>query len=159
MVDKTPCGISAISLLTESEIQFLDGLTATTAEVNSVCDGNTATAAEINMAADVSTHVGSYTATSPAAIPATVRVIELAHASTAIEKTIADFTVYANQFVFVKDTSASGTISHTVTITGGTWNGTNTVVTLNAANEAILVYVDSAGDGTIIENVGGVALS
>ena len=66
---------------------------------------------------------------------------------------------YSGQLVTVKNTSASGTTAHTVTLTSGTWDGTNTIVTLNAANEFIAVFFDSAGNGTIIENVGGVALS
>ena len=66
---------------------------------------------------------------------------------------------YAGQVVIVKNTSASGTAAHTVTLASGTWNGTNTVVTLNAPAECIAVYFDSAGAGTILENVGSVALS
>ena len=76
-----------------------------------------ATAAEINIACDSSSFIGTYTATAPAAIPATVRVIELNHASTAIEKTIADLSVYAGKRLIVKDISATGTAAHTVTIT------------------------------------------
>ena len=66
---------------------------------------------------------------------------------------------YAGQIVSVKNTSASGTAAHTVTLTGGTWNGSATVVTLNAPDECIVVMFDSAGDGTILVNVGSVALS
>ena len=66
---------------------------------------------------------------------------------------------YAGQIVSVKNTSASGTAAHTVTLAGGTWNGTNTVVTLNAPDECIVVIFDSAGDGTVLANVGSVALS
>jgi len=59
----------------------------------------------------------------------------------------------------VKDTSASGTAAHTFTMTAGTVDGSNNVLTFNAPNEAVLMYIDSAGNGTIIENVGGVAIS
>lgn len=133
-------------------------VTASADELN-LSDGQTATAAEVNLAADPSAFTGAYTATAPAAIPATVRIIELNHATVAIEKTIATMVPYAGQIVIVKDTSATGTAAHTVTITTGTWNGTNKVATLNALNECLIVAVDSAGNGTIVENVGAVALS
>ena len=116
----------------------------------------TATGTEINNVADVSTRVQELTASG--AVTAGVQSIELNHASVIIAATVADATAMQG-FVIVKDTSASGTAAHTCTLTGGTWDGTNTIVTLNAPNEAILVYIDSAGDGTIIENVGTVALS
>lgn len=88
-----------------------------------------------------------------------ITTIELNHASVVIAATIADAKAHAGKIVVVKDTSASGTAAHTVTLTSGTWDGTNTIVTLNAPDEAIAVHFDSAGNGTIIENVGGVALS
>ena len=46
-----------------------------------------------------------------------------------------------------------------MTITTGTWNGTNKIITLNALNEALVVYFDSAGNGSILVNLGAVALS
>jgi len=52
----------------------------------------------------------------------------------------------------------SGTAGHTVTLSNGTWNGTNTVATLNAQNEILVVYFDSAGNGSVILN-SGVVLS
>lgn len=92
------------------------------------------------------------------AVTAGIQSVELNHASVVVAATIADLSNHQG-FLMVKDTSASGTAAHTCTASAGTWDGTNTVVTLNASNEAILVYIDSAGDGTIIENVGGVVLS
>lgn len=87
-----------------------------------------------------------------------VMSVELNHASTIIAATIAS-TLYHQGLFIVKNTSASGTAAHTLTLTSGTFNGTNTVATLNAPNEALVVYFDSAGNGTIVENVGSVALS
>lgn len=113
-----------------------------------------ATAAEINKAADVSSYTLELTAT--AAVPATVRVLELNHASDVIAAT---YTVVPNTIFIVKDTSATGTAAHTLTITGGTFNGTNTVATLNARDEFLMVHFDSAGRGTVILNAGSVALS
>ncbi len=116
----------------------------------------TATATEINRAADVSARVQELTAT--AAVTAGVQSLELNHASTIIAATIASTVNHPGLFV-VKDTSATGTAAHTVTITTGTWNGTNKIITLNALNEALVVYFDSAGNGSILVNLGAVALS
>jgi hypothetical protein len=118
----------------------------------------TATAAELNAAATgaLSPETVEYTATG--AIPATVQNIEINHTATIAAMTIADFADHSG-LVTIKDTSASGTIAHTVTLASGTFDGTNDVVTLNAPNEFIAIWVDSAGNGTIVENVGEVALS
>lgn len=113
-----------------------------------------ATSAEIDRVADVSSYTLELTAT--AAIPSTVRVVELNHATVVIAATYA---VVANTIMIIKDTSATGTAAHTVTLTGGTFNGTNTVATLNARDEFLMVHFDSAGRGQVIANVGSVALS
>lgn len=84
--------------------------------------------------------------------------IELNHATVIIAAVVAAGTNHPGYFT-VKDTSASGTAAHTVTLTAGTWDGTNTIVTLNAPDEFIVVDFDSAGNGTIVENVGTVVLS
>lgn len=87
-----------------------------------------------------------------------VNSIELNHISAAIEATIADLAAHPGLLV-VKNTSASGSAAHTVTAAKGTWDGTNDVVTLDAGKECIAVWIDSAGNGTILENVGTVGLS
>lgn len=130
-------------------------VSATAAELN-LSDGQTATAAEVNNAADVSARVQELTATG--AVTAGVQSVELNHATVAVVATAASSANHEGLFV-VKDTSASGTAAHTLTFTAGTFDGTNNKVTLNAPNECIIVYIDSAGDGTIVENVGSVALS
>lgn len=113
-----------------------------------------ATDAEINAVADKSSYVLELTASG--AVPSTVTRLELNHASTIIAAT---YTVVPNTLFMVKDTSATGTIAHTLTLTGGTFNGTNTVATLNLRDEALFVWFDSAGRGSVIANVGSVALS
>lgn len=105
----------------------------------------------------VNDHRG-YELTATAAVPAGVGALELNHATVVIASTIANSSDHAGLFI-VKDTSASGTAAHTLTLTSGTFDGTNNVATLNAPNEALVVWFDSAGNGTIIENVGAVALS
>lgn len=111
-------------------------------------DGNTTFAGTVDTVQEL---------TASGAVSAGVRSIELNHATVAIAATL-DLTGFQG-FLIVKDTSASGTAAHTLTVSNGTLNGTNTVATLNAPNEALIVYIDSAGDGTIVENVGSVALS
>ena len=96
--------------------------------------------------------------TASGAVTAGVNAIELNHATVVIEATIADLSNHPGLLV-IKDTSATGTAAHTVTATAGTFDGTNNVVTLNALNECIILWIDSAGNGTIVENVGSVALS
>ena len=75
--------------------------------------------------------------TATAAVTAGVQSLELNHASTIIAATIASTVNHPGLFI-VKDTSATGTAAHTVTITTGTWNGTNKIITLNALNEGWL---------------------
>ena len=89
------------------------------------------------------------------AVTAGVQSVELNHASTIIAATM---TPKPGLFC-VKDTSATGTIAHTLTLTTGTWNGTATIATLNARDEALFVYFDSELRGQVIANVGAVALS
>lgn len=96
--------------------------------------------------------------TASGAVTAGKQSVELNHASVAIAATIANAANHQGLFI-VKDTSATGTAAHTLTLTAGTFNGTNNVATLNARDEALVVYFDSAGRGTIIVNVGSVALS
>lgn len=96
--------------------------------------------------------------TASGAISPAVETVELNHASVVIAATLNLATVRNKTMIF-KDTSATGTAAHTVTLTGGTFNGTNTVATLNARDEMLVVHFDSAGRGQVIANVGAVALS
>jgi hypothetical protein len=115
-----------------------------------------ATVAEINNAADVSARVQALTASG--AITAGVQSVELNHATVVIAATVASSVNHPGLFI-IKDTSATGTAAHTVTLTAGTFNGTATVATLDARDEMLVVYFDSAGRGQIIVNVGAVGLS
>lgn len=128
------------------------------AELAASVAGLTATDTEINNAADVSARVQEVLATAGGTIAAGIQSVELNHATVIAAATIADAANHQGLFI-VKDTSASGTAAHTLTLTSGTFNGTNNVATLNAPDEALVVYFDSAGNGTVVENVGGVALS
>ena len=101
---------------------------------------------------------GTEELTATAAVTPGVQKVELNHASVVIAATIADASLHAGLFV-VTDTSASGTAAHTLTLTSGTFDGSNNVATLNAPGEALAVLFDDAGNGTIIANTGSVALS
>ena len=92
------------------------------------------------------------------AVAAGVRCVELNHATVVIAATIADAADHAGFFA-VKDTSATGTADHTLTLTSGTFDGTNNTATLNALDELLLVFFDDSGNGTIILNSGSVTLS
>jgi hypothetical protein len=151
--------MTAINDASKGSIQSLYGALdhiarGTTLRVGDVAVG--ATAAELDNAADVSARVQELTATGT--VTAGIQSVELNHATVIAAATIADASAHQGLFI-VKNTSASGTAAHTLTLTAGTFDGTNNVATLNAPNEALVVYFDSAGDGTIVENVGTVALS
>lgn len=118
--------------------------------------GLTATADEINMGVDRSARAQEMTVSG--AVTAGVQSVELNHASVVVAATIADAANHQGLFV-VKDTSATGTAAHTLTLTAGTFNGTNNVATLNARDECLVVYFDHTGRGTVVVNVGSVALS
>lgn len=92
------------------------------------------------------------------AVTAGIQLVELNHTSVVVAATIADSLTHKGLFV-VKNTSATGTTAHTLTLTSGTFDGTNDIATLDALNECLIVYIDSAGNGTIVENVGTVGLS
>lgn len=96
--------------------------------------------------------------TASGAVTPGVVQLELNHATVVIASTIADASAHAGLFI-VKDTSASGTAAHTCTLTSGTWDGTNTVATLNAPAEMLIVFFDDDGNGSIVQNTGSVALS
>jgi len=117
----------------------------------------TATALEINQAADPDSRVQELTASG--AVTAGVQSVELNHATVAVDATIATAVGHPGLLV-IKNTSASGTAAHTVTLTAGTFNAANNnKVTLNAPDEFIAFYIDSAGSGEMLVNYGTVALS
>jgi hypothetical protein len=96
--------------------------------------------------------------TATGAVTAGVRILELNHGTVAIAATIADAEAHKGLFI-IRNTSASGTAAHTVTLTAGTFDGTNDVATLDAPGEALVVLFDETGRGQIVENTGSVVLS
>lgn len=101
---------------------------------------------------------GNQALTASGAVTPYVTSLNLNHASVAIAATVADAKKHRGLFA-ITNTSASGTAGHTVTLTGGTFDGTNNRATLNAPGEALIVNIDENGTGQIVLNVGAVALS
>lgn len=107
----------------------------------------------------VTTNMGRvHTMTASGVVPPGVATLYLNHATVVIAATIANAANHEG-LMLIKDISASGTAAHTVTLTAGTYNGTNNVATLNARDEALLTHFDTSGRGTTVANVGAVALS
>lgn len=116
-----------------------------------------ATAAEINQACDVSAM--SQLIAASGAITAGKKSVLLNHATVAIAATIADTANHYGLFFVKAGLEPGAGQDHTVTITTGTWNGTNKVATFADINDAVLVFFDSSGNGTVISNTGSVAFS
>ena len=88
-----------------------------------------------------------------------VGVLTLDHTSTKIAATIATAVAHAGVFFVKAITEPGAENDHTVTITTGSWDGTNKVATFADNADALLVYFDTAGKGIILANTGAVALS
>jgi len=101
---------------------------------------------------------GNQELTATGAVDVGVSEVQLNHATVVIAATIADAALHAGIFVVI-NTSASGTAAHTLTLTAGTFDGTNNVATLNAPAEMLIVLFDDAGNGRILQNTGSVGLS
>lgn len=115
------------------------------------------TAAEIDKACDLSAKDQAMIASG--AVTAGVQHLTLDHTSITIAATIADVTAHQGFFLVEAITEPGGSGDHTLTLTGGTFNGTNTIATFADVSDALLVYFNSAGRGTILVNTGSVALS
>jgi hypothetical protein len=82
----------------------------------------------------------------------------LSHATVIIAATLAAPT--AGDDLVIVNTSASGTVAHTVKAAAGvTFDGTNNTLTLDAPEEAVHLVALSATRWKIMENIGSVGLS
>lgn len=117
----------------------------------------TATTLEINQMCDLSTFVEEIT--SSGAITPGVRHVELNHTGTAIAATIANSNAHPGIFTIKATTEPGGGQDHVVTLTSGTWNGTNNVATFADIDDELVVHFDSNGKGIVILNNGSVVLS
>lgn len=96
--------------------------------------------------------------TASGAVNPGAQIVELNHGSVVVAATIADFAAHPGIFI-LKNTSGGGTESHTLTLTAGTFDGSNNVATTDAPAEQLIVFVDGDGNGTILQNTGSVGLS
>lgn len=133
-------------------------VTSTAAELN-VLDGITATVGELNNAADVSARTEELTDAGANAVTAGVQSVELNNTTATIAATIATAVNHQGLFHVKATTEPDTGQDHTLTLTVGTFDGTNDIATFADVNDTLIVYFDSAGNGTIVENVGSVALS
>jgi len=97
------------------------------------------------------------TLTATGAITLRCGLVILSHATVVIAATLVAPT--AGDMLIITNGSASGTVAHTVTLSGVTWNGTNSVATLDAPGEALLVIALSATRFLVLSNIGSVAFS
>lgn len=100
--------------------------------------------------------MSGYELTAAGAIPSDVSFVELNNSSAAIAATIA--APAKGRYLIITQTD-SGTEGHTVTITSGTYDGTNNIATFNAQYETLVLFGVGDDRFIIIENVGSVGLS
>ena len=94
--------------------------------------------------------------TANGAIAATTELATLNKADGALAVTIA--APSAGRFLVITQLDA-GTHGHTVTLTSGTYDGTNLKATFNAAGKSLVLYGVSATRFLIVANIGSVALA
>lgn len=98
------------------------------------------------------------TATGTFTPKAGIEVLNVNHATVAAATTIAAPVV--GSFLIIANTSASGTAAHTVVLTAGDFDGAGgNTATLNAPEEALVVYGVSATRYVVVENIGTVGIA
>lgn len=83
----------------------------------------------------------------------------LNNATTKIAAVIADASQHAGLFTVKAGLEPAEEQDHTLVLTSGTFDGTNNTATFADINDSLTVMFDIAGNGTIINNTGSVALS
>lgn len=81
--------------------------------------------------------------------------VRLSNATTAIAVTI---DAPKEGWFLVVTQADAGTAGHTVTLTAGTFDGTNNVATFNAAGETLVLMGVSSTRFVVVENIGSVSL-
>ena len=100
--------------------------------------------------------LGVQAMTASGAISGDYSLVTLNSTTPKIEATIAAPT--AGELLVITQLDA-GTAGHTVTLTAGTFDGTNDVATFNAAGETLVLVGVSATRYMVVENIGSVAFS
>ena len=98
------------------------------------------------------------TLTASGAVSTDTTVLNLDHTSVAIAATLDVSSLYGD-FTVRATTEPGVAADHTLTVSGGTLDGTNTVATFADINDSLTINFDGAGTGTIVSNVGAVVLS
>ena len=141
-----------------TQVYDSNGAAAVTVEIASTTEsGLTASIPEINKACNLSAQIQKMTISG--AITAGVQAVFLNHATVAIAATIANLAAHQGLLLIKAGLEPGAGQDHTVTVTTGTLNGTNKIATFADASDAILLYVDAAGNGTVLVNTGSVAFS
>jgi hypothetical protein len=140
---------------------LLTALSGSTIATNTIAETTAASGVTIDgvLVKDGTTDAGrrSQALTATGAITINSGLVTLAHATVVIAATL-DAPAVGDE-LFIINTSASGTVAHTVTLTGVTFDGTNTIATLDAPGEALHLIAISATRWFILENIGSVGLS
>ena len=139
---------TGISKVTELHI----GATGSEVQVN-------ATPAEIDKAADLSTQIQTIVTSGAQTVTAGVQALYLNEDTTAINATIATAVAHQGLFLVKSGLEPAGANDHILTLTIGTFNGTNNVATFADIDDSLLIYFDAAGAGTVLVNTGTVVLS
>lgn len=119
----------------------------------------TATTAEINAKCAVASIGQTITVAAAQVVIAGKQSVLLNNAVATIAATIADASLHFGYFVVKAGLEPAVGQDHTCTITTGTWDGINKIATFADINDALVVFFDHAGNGTIISNTGAVVLS
>lgn len=147
-------------LIVKDTLDIRGNMTFGNASADTLTVTGTATFAEDVAASKKITCLGLFnTATEltvSGAIPTNASYVELNCNGTAIAATVA--APAAGRLLVVTQTD-EGTDGHTVTLTAGTLDGSNTIGTFNAQHETLALYGISATRFVILENIGAVGLS
>lgn len=92
-------------------------------------------------------------------VATTTNQLYLNNASTAITATIASAIIHEGIFFVKAGLEPAGGQDHTLTLTAGTFDGSNTIATFQDINDSLLIMFDASGNGTVLVNTGSVALS
>lgn len=147
----------------ELRANILRALSGSVIETNTINETTAASGVTIDgvLVKDGRTDAGlvAQALTATGAITINSGLVTLAHATVVIAATL-DAPVAGDRLI-ITNTSASGTVAHTVTLGAGVTfvGGSNNTATLDAAGETLEMVAVSATKWLILENIGSVGLS
>lgn len=98
------------------------------------------------------------TLTASGAVSTDTTLLQLDHTTVAIAATL-DVSTYYGTLTVRTPTEPGVAADHTLTVSGGTLDGSNTVATFADINDTLVINFDGAGNGVIMSNIGSVVLS